>query len=224
MPDSSSTGRPPGLPAAPGQAAGQGPSSGRQPPTDDVLGTAEPAGDPRPTSASPTSASPASGPRDRSVAVEFTLTEGEFVSAQRQMMARSLLVAVASGVMLAIVIAGIATLSGYAIGIGVAWFILVAAMFYQGPKMAWRRNPAVQTSQRHTFSEEGATLTFLGRQNEVDWKYFTRVVRSSHLYQLLRGRQFGLVVPRRAFATPADEQFFMDLLQRHVRGRARSPR
>jgi hypothetical protein len=132
------------------------------------------------------------------------------------MMLRSVLIALASGIMAVIVVIGVVTASGYAVGIGAAWFVLICAMFYQGPNAAWRRNPAVQGAQEHTFDEQGATLTFMGRRSEVGWDYFTRAIRGPGIYQLLRGRQFGLVVPRRAFATERDEEAFRDLVDRHV--------
>ncbi|MGC8626882.1 MAG: YcxB family protein [Acidimicrobiales bacterium] len=161
------------------------------------------------------------GPGGQRVSVEFTLTRAEFASAQRQMMARSALVALASGIMAVIVVIGVVTASGYAVGIGAAWFVLIGAMFYQGPNAAWRRNPVVQGPQQHSFDEQGATLTFMGRRSEVGWDYFTKAVRGPGIYQLLRGRQFGLVVPSRAFATGRDEEAFKDLLERHVGARRR---
>ncbi len=156
------------------------------------------------------------GPGGEAVSVEFTLTLEEFTVAQRQIMMRSVLVAVASGIMLAIMVAGIITGSGYAIAIGVLWFVLIAGVFYRGPRSAWRRNPVVQSVQQHTFDNQGATLCFLGRKSEVGWDYFTRAQRGRELYQLLHGRRFGLVVPRRAFSSVHDEEIFQGLLKRHV--------
>jgi hypothetical protein len=160
--------------------------------------------------------SSAHGPGSEAVSVEFTLTLEEFTSAQRQIMMRSVLIAIASGIMLAIVVGGVITASGYAIAVGVIWFVLIAAMFYRGPRAAWRRNPAVQSVQHHTFDDQGATLSFLGRKSEVGWDYFTRAQRGAEVYQLLHGRRFGLVVPRRAFTSVHDEEVFQGLLKRHI--------
>lgn len=150
------------------------------------------------------------------VSVEFTLTRAEFERAQRQMMLRSLIIAGASGVMLAIIIAGMVTGSGYAIAVGVLWFLLIGGFFLRGPRSAWRHNPVVQGVQRHTFDESGTTLNFSGRESRVDWAYYSRAVQGPAGYQLLRGRRFGLVVPQRAFGSERDELVFLDLVRRHL--------
>jgi hypothetical protein len=156
------------------------------------------------------------GHNEATVSVEFTLTRAEFEGAQRQMMLRSLVIAGASGVMLAVIIAGIVTGSGYAIGVGILWFLLIGAFFLRGPRSAWGHNPVVQGVQRHTFDEGGSTLSFSGRESRVDWAYYSRALQGPAGYQLLRGRRFGLVVPRRAFGSERDELVFIELVRRHV--------
>lgn len=170
-------------------------------------------GDPAPAPA------PAPEARHLTVPVEFALTRQEFQAAQRQMMVRSLLIAGLSGLMVAIVIAGILTANGSALVIGLFWFVLMVFVFGFAPGSAWRRNPVVQGVQRHTFDDNGAELSFAGRATRVDWGYFTQLVKGRRMYQLLRGRKFGLVVPRRAFRSRDDEQAFEELLRRHLPAR-----
>jgi hypothetical protein len=147
------------------------------------------------------------------------LTRQEFQAAQRQMMLRSVLIAGLSGLMLAIAMAGIVTGNGSVAVIGLFWFVLIALVFGFAPGSAWRRNPVVQSAQRHTFDEDGADLSFAGRATRVDWAYFTRAVQGRQLYQLLRGNKFGLVVPRRAFRSRDDEQAFVALVNRRLPAR-----
>jgi hypothetical protein len=132
------------------------------------------------------------------------------------MMLRSLLVAGLSGLMVAVVIAGIATGNGSAVAIGLFWFVLIALVFGFAPAAAWRRNPVVQGVQRHTFDDMGSDLSFSGRTTRVGWEYFTQLVKGPGVYQLLRGKKFGLVVPRRAFRSREDEQAFLELVDRHL--------
>jgi hypothetical protein len=150
------------------------------------------------------------------VSVEFALTRQEFEAAQRQMMLRSVLIAGLSGLMVVIVIAGMVTGNGPVAIIGAFWFVLIALVFSFAPGSAWRRNPVVQSGQRHTFDENGADLSFGVRATRVDWGYFTQFVKGPKVYQLLRGKKFGLVVPRRAFRSGDDEQAFVALVGRHL--------
>ena len=171
---------------------------------------------PVPASPVPASPVPAGGTRGLTVSVEFTLTRQEFQLAQRQMMLRSLLIAGLSGLMVAIVIAGIVTGNGSAVVIGIFWFVLIGLVFSFAPGSAWRRNPVVQGVQRHTFGEFGSDLSFSGRVTRVEWEYFTQLVKGPGAYQLLRGKKFGLVVPRRAFRSGHDDQAFIELVGRHL--------
>ena len=157
------------------------------------------------------------------VTVEFTLTQAEFQFAQRQMMARSLLVAGLSGLMVALIVAGAATGRWSAVVIGIFWFVLIACMFVFAPGSAWRRNPAVRAEQQHAFEKGGINLSFGGRRTEVDWAYFTQFVVGKSVYQLLRGKKFGLVVPRRAFRSPADEKAFTEMVHLNVPARRGRP-
>jgi hypothetical protein len=166
---------------------------------------------------------PAGEARHLTVSVEFALTRQEFQAAQRQMMLRSVLIAGLSGLMLAIVIAGIVTGNGPVAVIGLFWFVFIALMFGFAPGSAWRRNPVVQSVQRHTFDQDGADLSFGGRATRVDWGYFTQFVKGPLVYQLLRGKKFGLVVPRRAFRSRDDEHTFVELVGRHLAARRGRP-
>ena len=151
------------------------------------------------------------------------MTRQEFEAAQRQMMLRSVLIAGLSGLMLVIVIAGIVTGNGPVAVIGLFWFVLIALVFGFAPGSAWRRNPVVQSGQRHSFDDNGADLSFGGRATRVDWGYFTQMVKGPAAYQLLRGKKFGLVVPRRAFLSGDDEQAFAELVRRHLPDRRHRP-
>jgi hypothetical protein len=157
------------------------------------------------------------------VTVEFALTRQEFAAAQRQMMLRSLLIAGLSGLMLVIVIAGLVTGSTSVAVIGLFWFVLIALVFVFAPGAAWRRNPVVQGGQRHSFDDNGLDLSFGGRATRVEWSYFTQMVKGPAAYQLLRGKKFGLVVPRRAFLSGDDEQAFAELVRRHLPDRRDRP-
>lgn len=167
----------------------------------------------------PGGATPASERRRLTVSVEFTLTRQEFQLAQRQMMLRSLLIAGLSGLMLAVIMAGIVTGNGSAVVIGVFWFVFIGLVFGFAPGSAWRRNPVVQGVQRHTFDDAGSDLSFSGRATGVEWDYFTQLVKGPRAYQLLRGKKFGLVVPRRAFRSPDDDRAFIELVSRHLPAR-----
>ncbi len=167
--------------------------------------------------------SPGNGARDRTISVEFALTRQEFELAQRQMMLRSLLIAGLSSLMVAIIIAGIVTGNGSPVVIGLFWFVLIAVLFLFAPGSAWRRNPVVQGVQRHTFDENGSDLSFSGRTTRVGWDYFSQFVKGRKAYQLLRGKKFGLVVPRRAFQSRDDEKAFVDLVARNLPARRARP-
>jgi hypothetical protein len=151
--------------------------------------------------------------------VEFALTRQEFALAQRQMMLRSILVAGLSALMAAIIIAGILTGNGSSVVIGLFWFVLIAVVFAFAPGSAWRRNPAAQGVQRHTFDANGLDLSFSGRTTRVGWDYFSQFLKGHKAYQLLRGKKFGLIVPRRAFQSQDDEKAFVGLVAGHLPAR-----
>jgi hypothetical protein len=81
----------------------------------------------------------------------------------------------------------------------------------------------VQGAQRHSFDDNGLDLSFGGRPTRVEWSYFTQMVKGPAAYQLLRGKKFGLVVPRRAFRSGDDEQAFAELVRRHLPDRRDRP-
>jgi hypothetical protein len=97
------------------------------------------------------------------------------------------------------------------IAILVFWLCLTGVV----PVRGWSRNPSLRESRTVTLDEQGMRIETAAWNSDSEWTRFSRKLESDSNYQLL-WKMGTLTVPKRSFATPADETRFRSLVSDHV--------
>jgi len=120
------------------------------------------------------------------------------------------------GLGLALLAAGIGSAKTALILVGAAelaaWVVLVVLL----PRTGSRGVAEASSEQTLSFSEDGVTAANANGEGSFDWRHWTRWTSVGDLYVLQGARRAFTFVPRRAFATPAAESEFRELLARHI--------
>ena len=146
------------------------------------------------------------------VTVRFKLTQAEFAEGLRAIMQRQLTFWVGP------ILGAVTLFYGFLIDDTVArvWgtivLLLAIASIAAVPGLRWRQSQKLAGEQQHTFSEERITVRAAGQQGDLPWDFYARVVETPRVYVLMRNRKQGNFVPRRAFASPDDEERFRTLV------------
>ncbi len=159
------------------------------------------------------------------VSLHFRYTEAEFVAATRLYMLRvrelrlrlaalaGLLLTCSGGLML---LAGVFSSLPPWLFCGLALVALLYSTFYVAPRRAFGRDPRMQDDFDWQFSEQGIVQKTSHSEATLKWELFTRVVADRRFYLLAYGKHMFVPIPRRAFATPAQEAAFVGLLRRKI--------
>ena len=158
--------------------------------------------------------------------VSFQLTAADYGSGVRRL-TWALLPIKLFVVVLAVAAVGgvVAALLGYGpLALGLfAVFILYAALLgwilFVRPGRVFRRRPDLVGEQTYCFSESDVSMTFASGNSRVKWSYFVAVLETKDVYVLRHPlRQFGSIIPRRAFKEPDAEARFRQLAQQIGKG------
>jgi hypothetical protein len=151
------------------------------------------------------------------VRVRFTLTWSEYSSCQRRIQARLGRHWLFIGADLVIAVVGIVIASPPLIFIGLFFAIGYSARIWLfGPWLMWRRTPLMHAEQVVSVSDSGVTTELSNASSTADWTFWSRVRIVGNVY-VLQGNQRGyLLIPRRAFGSPVDEQLFRELSTNHT--------
>lgn len=151
------------------------------------------------------------------VRVRFTLTSSEYSSCQRRIQARLRRHWAFIGADIAIAVVGIVIASAPLIVIGLFFAIAYSArVWLLGPWLMWRRTPVMRAEQVVSVSDAGITTELANASSTADWTFWSRVRIVGNDY-VLQGKQRGyLLIPRRAFGSPLDEQLFRELATNHT--------
>jgi YcxB-like protein len=153
------------------------------------------------------------------VTVRFTFSEAENRRAMLYIALRSPAAAAMLALGLGLLAAGLASAKTVVIVIGAAelvyWLALVAVM----PRLGARRMTARASEQMLSFSDDGVSAANADGEGSFEWRHWTRWMQTRDLYVLKGARRAFTFVPRRAFASPAAESEFRELLGRHIGSR-----
>ncbi|HEX8916498.1 MAG TPA: YcxB family protein [Humisphaera sp.] len=98
---------------------------------------------------------------------------------------------------------------------------LLAGLFFTAglPLVAWvsapaafRRQPALGDDVQLTVTEAGLAVRGAAAAGEERWPLYTSYLETRHLFLLYHGPRTFRLVPKRAFASPADVEAFRDLV------------
>jgi hypothetical protein len=155
----------------------------------------------------------------RVVTVRFTFSKAENQRAMLYIALRSPAALVMLMLGLALLAFGLASGKTAILVIGVAellyWLGLVVLM----PRLSAKRMTDAASEQTISFSEDGVSAANSAGEGRFEWRHWTGWMQTGDLYVLKGARRAFTFVPRRAFATPAAESEFRELLGRHISSR-----
>jgi hypothetical protein len=165
-----------------------------------------------------------------SVSMTYALSEAELVAALRAQFWRTRIFRISCGVGLLFVLLGVVLFarSQVAVGVvalaaGLVQFTLLARTGIRGPARVWRSRPELRAPVTLDVSDEGVAATSGAADGWQAWSGFTEVSVRGPVYLMKFGAagagssaELVRIVPRRAFATPADEAAFRRLAATHT--------
>jgi hypothetical protein len=162
-----------------------------------------------------------------SVSMTYALSEAELVAALRAQFWRTRIFRISGGVGLLFVLLGVVLFarSQVAVGVvavaaGLVQFTLLARTGIRGPARVWRSRPELRAPITLDVTDEGVSATSGAADGWQEWSGFTEVAERGPVYLMKFGAAgpsgFVRIVPKRAFATPADEAAFRRLAATHT--------
>lgn len=144
----------------------------------------------------------------QAVEVEFTLTRAEFSKAFRAFALRGWGYRIAFGLLVLT-----AALSGLFGGLQAAAPVLfVGSVFALAvslvPTLLWRASEHVREQQQIVVEDEQVTSGIRSKRSRFTWNRFEQAIETADLYLLCESRRFFIIVPKRAFDRPEDDQRF----------------
>lgn len=94
--------------------------------------------------------------------------------------------------------------------------LLLYSLFYVQPRTTYAHDPRFKEEFHWQFSEAGITQKTSLSESNLRWELFTNVLVNRRFYLLSYGKHMFTLIPRRAFATPAQEAAFVALLRRKI--------
>jgi hypothetical protein len=153
------------------------------------------------------------------VTVRFTFSEPENRRAMLYIALRSRAAVGMLALGIGLLAVGLSSSRTAVIAIGGAelayWLGLVAVM----PRVGARRLTATASEQTMSFSDDGVNAANADGEGSFEWRHWTRWMQTGDLYVLKGARRAFTFIPRRAFASPAAESEFRELLGRHIGSR-----
>jgi hypothetical protein len=96
-------------------------------------------------------------------------------------------------------------------------FTYTSAVFFAGPRKRFLRDPTLGSQGfQIEFSDEGILLNVRDAASRMSWGFYSRVVETDTVYVLIRGTVQMTVIPKKSFASAAQEAAFRRLLKRHL--------
>lgn len=92
----------------------------------------------------------------------------------------------------------------------------VAALIISGPRKRFLGDPVLREPHEIEFSDEGILYHSADVASRMSWNFYSRVVETETLYVLVRGTLHITVIPKKSFASAAQEASFRRLLKRHL--------
>jgi hypothetical protein len=98
--------------------------------------------------------------------------------------------------------------------VAVAYALMLAWVLFVRPGQHYRRRADLKGDQTYCFSDSDVAMSFVSGDSRVKWSYFIDLLETNDLYVLRHPvKQFGSILPKRAFASPDAEARFRRLAQ-----------
>jgi hypothetical protein len=151
-----------------------------------------------------------------SVTIRFRITQDEYADGMRALMLGQLTFWVGPVLGAATLVAGVVTGDTVAKVWGTVVLALAAASFFIVPALRWKQSPQL-AEQKHTFSEDGILVRAAGNTGRLPWGFYRRARETARVYVLLRNRRQANFLPKRAFASPEEEERFRRMVAERLR-------
>lgn len=97
----------------------------------------------------------------------------------------------------------------------IGYTLILAAVLWVIPRLAFRRDPKFRDEHSITLSPEGIHIRTASIASRLPWRMCSRVLIDADSYLLYHGSQFT-VIPNRVFPDDEQQQAFERLLTEHV--------
>ncbi len=152
------------------------------------------------------------------VTVSFVLTEPEFTRTWRGSLIRQPTFVFGVAFFVVLLVVGLVTVAAVAgvAAVGLVWAALYATFM---PSVRWRRVSDLAANEfTYVFDDETFQSSGAGASSTVPWSAIRAAARVGAVYTLTAENGTMIFVPSRAFAAPADEQTYRELVTAHVSG------
>jgi hypothetical protein len=150
--------------------------------------------------------------------VEYTLSEKDFLEAQRKRGGWSSRLLPICGGLLILAGVGMVAQDTRHLGNALGGIVIGAALAF-GPRISWsrsyRKDKRLHGHFAATFSDEGVEVSSSTGSSSYDWKAFTRYVETRGLFLLYQGPVCVNIFPKSCF-TSGEADAFRNLIQRKV--------
>ena len=107
--------------------------------------------------------------------------------------------------------------------VALAYAATLAWVLFIRPGQHYRRRTDLKGDQTYCFSDDDVAMSFASGDSRVKWSYFIDLLETNDLYVLRHPvKQFGSIIPKRAFSDPDAEARFRQLAQQIGRKPVRS--
>jgi hypothetical protein len=118
-----------------------------------------------------------------------------------------------------VLVAGLVMVAAVVIFAGLMVSSFALWSFAMAPKVRYRQNKRLHLDQTHTFSGTGISVRAGKEHGQLPWGFYQRAVETKSVYVLLRNNKEGNFIPKRAFASPQEEERFRTLVADHLPAR-----
>lgn len=170
---------------------------------------------------------------EKTISLRFKYTEEEYTAATRLFMTRSADLIIRFGVCSLYAIGCIVLFSWLGIAIEMIPVFVVAAclpfilallLLFVVPRQRFRSDPKFRDEYLLQFSDEGIHFKTAQIDALLQWSLYNKVLEDERFYILVYGKNMISVIPKRAFASAAEEAAFDEMLRRNLPASAHSKR
>ncbi|MEY2566981.1 MAG: hypothetical protein QOE35_1510 [Actinomycetota bacterium] len=154
------------------------------------------------------------------ITLSFALSRAEYAAGARAELGRVVRVAAIAGA--GLLAAGVAAKIDLLTAIGTI-AVLVAASAWFFPWWQWAIDPSLHMEEQWSIDGDGCTVERRASHHRVGWDFYRELANSGRVYALLGDRGVTDILPKRAFASRAEEDTFVDLVSAHVAVREQAP-
>jgi hypothetical protein len=154
------------------------------------------------------------------ITLSFSLSRSEYAAGARAELGRVVRVAAIAGA--GLLAAGVAAKIDLLTAVGTV-AVVMAASAWCFPWWQWATEPSLELEEQWSIDAEGCTIQRRASHQRIEWSFYRELDTSGRVYVLLGHRGVTDILPKRAFASDAEEKAFIDVVSAHLVVRDRTP-